>query len=68
MKYSFSIYNIILKHKSVDYKKLIVEYYLVGDKSQLEVCEIFKYSAKSLICWVEKIWKRTYSVFIRWNK
>jgi len=26
------------KHKSEDYKLSAVEYYLVGDKSQLEVC------------------------------
>ena len=42
------------KHKSEDYKKSAVEYYLVGDKSQLEVCEIFKCSARSLLRWVEK--------------
>jgi len=42
------------KHKSEDYKKSAVEYYLVGDKSQLEVCEIFKCSARSLIRWVDK--------------
>ena len=42
------------KHKSEDYKKSAVEYYLVGDKSQLEVCEIFKCSARSLMRWVEK--------------
>ena len=41
------------KHKSEDYKKSAVEYYLVGDKSQLEVCEIFKCSARSLMRWVE---------------
>jgi transposase len=42
------------KHKSEDYKLSAVEYYLVGDKSQLEVCEIFKCSPRSLIRWVEK--------------
>ena len=42
------------KHKSEDYKLSAVEYYLVGDKSQLEVCEIFKCSARSLMRWVEK--------------
>ena len=42
------------KHKSEDYKKSAVEYYLVGDKSQLEVCEIFKCSVRSLMRWVEK--------------
>jgi transposase len=42
------------KHKSEDYKKSAVEYYLVGDKSQLEVCEIFKCNPRSLMRWVEK--------------
>ena len=28
------------KHKSKDFKLSAVEYYLVGDKSQLEVCKI----------------------------
>ena len=42
------------KHKSEDYIKSAVEYYLVGDKSQLEVCEIFKCSARSLMRWVDK--------------
>ena len=39
-------------HKSEDYKLSAVEYYLVGDKSQVEVCEIFKYSPRSLMRWV----------------
>ena len=43
-----------LKHKSEDYKKTAVEYYLVGDHSQLEVCRIFKCSARSLMRWVDK--------------
>ena len=41
-------------HKSEDYKKSAVEYYLVGDKSQLELCEIFKCNPRSLMRWVEK--------------
>ena len=41
------------KHKSEDYKLSAVEYYLVGDKSQIEVCEIFKCSPRSLMRWVE---------------
>lgn len=43
------MYNDIMsiKHKSEDYKKTAVEYYLVGDHSQLEVCRIFKCSARS---------------------
>ena len=31
-------YRIIIKHKSEDYKISAVEYYLVEDKSQEEVC------------------------------
>jgi len=31
-----------MTHKSEDYKTTAVEYYLVGDKSQLDVCKIFK--------------------------
>jgi len=41
-------------HKSGDYKLSAVEYYLTEDKSQQEVCRIFKCSARSLIRWVEK--------------
>jgi transposase-like protein len=42
------------KHKSEDYKLSAVKHYLVGDKSQLEVCKIFTCSPRSLIRWVEK--------------
>ena len=42
------------KHKSEDYKLSAVEYYLVGDKSQIDVCKIFKCSPRSLMRWVEK--------------
>ena len=41
-------------HKSEDFKLSAVEYYLVGDKSQLEVCRIFKCTPRSLIRWVNK--------------
>lgn len=30
-------------HKSEDYKKSAVDYYLISDESQVEVCKIFKY-------------------------
>lgn len=40
------------KHKNEDYKLSAVEYYLIGDKSQLEVYEIFKCSPRSLIRWL----------------
>ncbi len=43
-----------MKHKSEDYKISAVEYYLVEDKWQEEVCKIFKCSARSLIRWVDK--------------
>jgi transposase len=42
------------KHKSEDYKISAVEYYLVGDDSQLEVCRIFKCSPRSLMRWLDK--------------
>jgi len=41
-------------HKSEDYKLSAVEYYLTADKSQEEVCKIFKCSARSLMRWVDK--------------
>ena len=41
-------------HKSTDYKETAVQYYLVEDKSQEEVCKIFKCSRRSLMRWVEK--------------
>ena len=43
-----------MKHKSEDYKISAVEHYLVEDKSQEEVCKIFKCSPRSLMRWVEK--------------
>jgi len=41
-------------HKSEDYKLSAVEYYLTEDKSQEEVCKIFKCSARSLMRLVDK--------------
>lgn len=38
--------------KSIDYKETAVHYYLVEDKSQKEVCNIFKCSRRSLMRWV----------------
>ena len=43
-----------MKHKSEDYKISAVEYYLVEDKSQEEVCKIFKCSPRSLMRWVNQ--------------
>jgi transposase len=41
-------------HKTEDYKLSAVDYYLTEDKSQEEVCKIFKCSARSLMRWVDK--------------
>ena len=40
--------------KSSDYKETAVQYYLVEDKTQDEICRIFKCSRRSLMRWVEK--------------
>ena len=40
------------KHKSEDYKISAVEYYLDHNKTQEEVCNIFKCSVRSLMRWV----------------
>jgi len=40
-------------HKGNDYKLNAVEYYLIEDKSQVEVCEIFKCSPRSLMRWID---------------
>ena len=61
----------ISNHKSQDYKLSAVEYYLVGDKSQVEVCEIFKCSPRSLMRWFEKyenIIKGTYNRTNKYSK
>ena len=39
----------MLHQKSSDYKEIAVQYYLVEDKSQEEVCKIFKCSRRSLM-------------------
>jgi transposase len=41
-------------HKTEDYKQSAVDYYLVGDNTQEEVCQIFKCSVRSLMHWVDK--------------
>jgi len=41
-------------HKSNDYKLIAVQYYLVEDKTQQEVCKIFKCSPRSLMRWVNQ--------------
>jgi transposase len=42
------------RHKSEDYKLLAVKYFLIGDKTQKNVCNIFKCSVRSLLRWVAK--------------
>ena len=42
------------KHKSEDLKISAVEYYLDSNKTQEEVCNIFKCSIRSLIRWVDR--------------
>ena len=41
-------------HKSNDYKLSAVQYYLVEDITQEEVCKIFKCSPRSLMRWVNQ--------------
>ena len=41
-------------HKSNDYKLTAVQYYLVEDKTQEEVCKIFKCTPRSLMRWVNQ--------------
>jgi transposase len=54
-------------HKSKDYKETAVNYYLVEDKTQEEVCKIFKCSPRSLMRWVER-YKKDGNVDIYYRK
>jgi transposase len=54
-------------HKSNDYKLTAVQYYLVEDKTQEEVCKIFKCSPRSLMRWVER-YKKERNVDIHYRK
>ena len=54
-------------HKSNDYKLTAVQYYLVQDKTQEEVCKIFKCSPRSLMRWVER-YKKEGNVDIHYRK
>ena len=54
-------------HKSNDYKLTAVQYYLVEDKTQEEVCKIFKCSPRSLMRWVER-YKKEGNVDIHYRK
>ena len=54
-------------HKSNDYKLTAVQYYLVEDKTQEEVCKIFKCTSRSLMRWVER-YKNEGNVNIHYRK
>jgi len=54
-------------HKSNDYKLTAVQYYLVEDKTQEEVCKIFKCSPRSLMRWVNQ-YKSEGNVNIHYRK
>jgi transposase len=54
-------------HKSTDYKETAVQYYLVEDKTQEDVCKIFKCSPRSLMRWVER-YKKDGNVNIHYRK
>ena len=41
-------------HKSKDYKETTVNFYLVEDITQEEVCRIFNCTPRSLMRWVDK--------------
>ena len=53
--------------KSNDYKITAVNYYLVEDKTQEEVCKIFKCNPRSLMRWVKR-YKKDGNVDIRYRK
>jgi len=52
--------------KSNDYKITAVNYYLVEDKTQEEVCKIFNCNPRSLMRWVER-YKKDGNVDIRFK-
>jgi transposase len=54
-------------HKSNYYKLTAVQYYLVEDKTQEDVCKIFKCSPRSLMRWVER-YKKDGNVDIHYRK
>ena len=49
-------------HKSEDYKSTAVNHYLVEDKTQEEVCQIFQCSPRSLMRWVKQYKKEVEKV------
>jgi len=57
----------MLTHKSNNYKLTAVQYYLVEDKTQEDVCKIFKCSPRSLMRWVNQ-YKKEGNVDIHYRK
>ena len=55
------------KHKSEDYKITAVKYYLVEDKTQEQVCNIFECSPRSLMRWVER-YKKCGNVYNKYRE
>ena len=47
-----------MSRKSYDYKLSAVNYYLDEDKTQEEVCKIFKCSRRSLMRWVDIYYRK----------
>ena len=43
-----------MRHKSNDYKLTAINYYLVEDKTQEEICKIFNCSRRSLMRWIQQ--------------
>jgi transposase-like protein len=54
--------------KSNDYKITAVNYYFVEDKTQEEICKIFKCNPRSLMRWVERYKKMVILIFISGNR
>ena len=54
-------------HKSTDYKLTAVNYYLVEDTTQEDVCKILKCSVRSLMRWVKQ-YKKEGNVDIHYRK
>ena len=56
------------RHKSIDYKLTAVQYYLVEDKTQEDVCKIFKCTPRSLMRWIERYKNEGNVIFITENQ
>ncbi len=55
------------RHKSIDYKLTAVQYYLVKNKTQEDVCKLFKCTPRSLMRWIER-YKNEGNVDIHYRK